>query len=120
MFGRAARLFAGGVPESLSSYSTLSTSYEVIIGGGGIMGCSSAFFLAQRMRPSSICIVEKDPKVRQCGVCTCTYVVCVRVWCVRVRGVCTCTWCVVRVRMWCVWCVRVCGVCTCVEDDYCS
>ena len=35
----------------------------MVIGGGGIMGCSSALFLAQRVQPSSICIVERDPKV---------------------------------------------------------
>ena len=37
---------------------------DVVVAGGGIMGCSSAFFLAQRVPPSSICIVERDPTVR--------------------------------------------------------
>lgn len=37
--------------------------YDVIIAGGGVMGCSSAYFLAQRMPPSSICVVERDPTV---------------------------------------------------------
>ncbi len=27
------------------------------------MGCSSAYFLAQRIPPSSICILERDPTV---------------------------------------------------------
>ena len=38
-------------------------TYSVLIAGGGIMGCSSAFFLAQRIPPSSICVVERDSKV---------------------------------------------------------
>ena len=40
-----------------------STSYDVVIAGGGVMGCSSAYFLAKRMPGSSICIVERDPNV---------------------------------------------------------
>ena len=47
-----------------AGYSTSSPHYEVVIGGGGIMGCSTAFFLAQRIPPSSICIIERDPEVR--------------------------------------------------------
>lgn len=38
-------------------------TYSVVIAGGGIMGCSSAYFLAQRIPPSSICVVERDSKV---------------------------------------------------------
>ena len=37
--------------------------YDVVIAGGGIMGCSSAYFLAQRIPGSSICVIERDPKV---------------------------------------------------------
>ena len=37
--------------------------YDVVIAGGGIMGCSSAYFLASRIPPSSICVVERDTKV---------------------------------------------------------
>ena len=38
-------------------------NYEVIIVGGGIMGLSCAYFLARRINPSSICIIERDLKV---------------------------------------------------------
>ena len=38
-------------------------NYEVIIIGGGLMGLSSAYFLARRINPSSICVVERDSKV---------------------------------------------------------
>ena len=31
--------------------------------GGGIMGCASAFFLAKRMPPEQITVIERDPKV---------------------------------------------------------
>ena len=37
--------------------------YDVVVAGGGIMGCSSAYFLAQRIPGSSICVIERDPKV---------------------------------------------------------
>ena len=53
----------------LSSYPSLWRQYEVVIGGGGIMGCSSAYFLASsvsggaRLPPSAICVVERDTKV---------------------------------------------------------
>lgn len=32
----------------------------MIIGGGGVMGCSSAYFLSQRISPNKICIIERD------------------------------------------------------------
>ena len=39
--------------------------YDVAIVGGGIMGSSSAYFLANRMRPEmgKICVIERDPTV---------------------------------------------------------
>ncbi len=38
-------------------------NYDVIIAGGGVMGLSSAYFLARRINPSSICVIERDLKV---------------------------------------------------------
>ena len=38
-------------------------SYDVVILGGGLMGLTSAFFLAKRINPSSICVIERDLKV---------------------------------------------------------
>ena len=48
------------------STSTINRSddYDVVIAGGGIMGCASAYFLAKRILPSSICVLERDSKVR--------------------------------------------------------
>ena len=39
--------------------------YDVAIIGGGIMGSSSAYFLANRMssRINNICVIERDPTV---------------------------------------------------------
>ena len=48
----------------MSSYPSLWRQYDVVIGGGGIMGCSSAYFLASRLPPSAICVVERDTKVK--------------------------------------------------------
>jgi len=41
--------------------------YDVVIVGGGIMGSSSAYFLANRMAPEMgrICVIEQDPMVRE-------------------------------------------------------
>lgn len=41
--------------------------YDVVIVGGGIMGSSSAYFLANRMAPEMgrICVIEQDPTVRE-------------------------------------------------------
>lgn len=54
----------------MSAYASLpglgsrnSSSYEVVIAGGGIMGCASAYFLAKRMPPQRILVVERDPMV---------------------------------------------------------
>ena len=46
-----------------SSVSELRNGYDVVIAGGGIMGCASAFFLAKRMPPEQITVIERDPKV---------------------------------------------------------
>ena len=42
-------------------------TYDVAIIGGGIMGSSSAYFLANRMssRINNICVIERDPTVSQ-------------------------------------------------------
>ena len=38
--------------------------YHVVLGGGGIMGCSSGYFLTQHgIPPHEVCIVERDPTV---------------------------------------------------------
>ena len=39
--------------------------YDVVIVGGGIMGSSSAYFLANRMprEMGKICVIERDPTV---------------------------------------------------------
>lgn len=34
-----------------------------MLGGGGIIGCASAFFLASRIPAERICVVERDPSV---------------------------------------------------------
>ena len=34
--------------------------YDVIMAGGGIMGCCAAYFLAQRVPPTSLCVIERD------------------------------------------------------------
>ena len=54
-----ARLCRRGSSQAGSGRKT----YDVVIAGGGIMGSSSAYFLAQRIPPSSICVVERDSKV---------------------------------------------------------
>lgn len=38
-------------------------SYDVLIAGGGLMGLSVAYFLARRIAPSSVCVVERDLQV---------------------------------------------------------
>ena len=51
----------------LRRYSSVSKShkrnYDVILVGGGVMGLSSAYFLAKKIDPSSICVVERDRNV---------------------------------------------------------
>ncbi|KAJ7360338.1 hypothetical protein OS493_016970 [Desmophyllum pertusum] len=48
---------------SKSDGSTEQKSYDVAIVGGGVMGSSSAYFLANRMPPGTgkICVIERDP-----------------------------------------------------------
>lgn len=38
--------------------------YDVVMAGGGIMGCASAYFLAKRINPDRICVVERDPSYK--------------------------------------------------------
>lgn len=60
----------GRIVEScLRVYSSVShnqtgSKFDIVIGGGGIMGCSSSYFLAKKVSPSSICIIERDIEVR--------------------------------------------------------
>ena len=51
------------VSSSFGGIRCLSTRYHVICAGGGIMGCTSAYFLAQSIPPHQICIIERDPTV---------------------------------------------------------
>ena len=37
--------------------------YDVVIAGGGLMGCSSAYHLMSHDPSLRVCIVEKDPTV---------------------------------------------------------
>ena len=41
----------------------LRQNYDAIIVGAGAMGLSCAYFLARRMNPSSICVIDRDLKV---------------------------------------------------------
>jgi FAD-dependent oxidoreductase domain-containing protein 1 len=53
-----------GCPSSKAlgvSAKRFGSRYHVILGGGGIMGCTSAYFLTKRFSPSEICIIERDP-----------------------------------------------------------
>ena len=63
MFCKVCLRFCRGFSSSPAGKKACGGGYDVIIAGGGIMGCSSAFFLAQRVSPSSICIIERDPTV---------------------------------------------------------
>jgi len=42
---------------------TSSRDYDVIIAGGGLMGCSTAYHLMSHDPSLRVCIVEKDPTV---------------------------------------------------------
>lgn len=57
------------LPFSISKYSRhVSTclppkEVDVLIAGGGIMGLTTAYFLAKRIDPNRICIIERDNQV---------------------------------------------------------
>ena len=40
--------------------------YDVVIGGGGVMGSSAAFFLKSRDPLLKVAVVERDPTVSKC------------------------------------------------------
>lgn len=63
MFCRLGLRFCRGFSSLSASEKAGSGGYDVVIAGGGIMGCSSAYFLALRVPPSSICVIERDPTV---------------------------------------------------------
>ena len=42
--------------------------YDIVIIGGGVMGCSTAYWLAQRIyKGHKIAVIERDPTVRISG-----------------------------------------------------
>lgn len=41
-------------------------TYDAVIIGAGVMGLSCAYFLAKRINPDSVCVVERDLKVSKC------------------------------------------------------
>lgn len=50
--------------RGVRALSTDTTSYDVVIMGGGVIGSSVAHFLSRRMPGSAICVVERDSTVR--------------------------------------------------------
>jgi len=50
------------------------SKHDVVIVGGGVMGWSSAFFLARRIPGDSICVIERDTKVICCCILLCVCV----------------------------------------------
>ena len=47
----------------VTSWPAVRGSYDVVLGGGGIIGCASAYFLAKRIPAERICVIERDPSV---------------------------------------------------------
>ena len=47
----------------VTSLAALRGSYDVVVGGAGIIGCASAYFLAKRIPAERICLIERDPSV---------------------------------------------------------
>ena len=64
-FTRLLSLASMNLKASKTRDSIKQNVYDVTIVGGGIMGSSSAYFLANRMRPEmeKICVIERDPTV---------------------------------------------------------
>lgn len=60
-------LFTSNPKSSKNRGSTAPKTNDVVIVGGGVMGSSSAYFLANRMVPEMgrICVIERDPTVRE-------------------------------------------------------
>jgi FAD-dependent oxidoreductase domain-containing protein 1 len=48
-------------PRLLATKHPLHHRYDVVVIGGGIMGCSTAYFLKARAPGADICIIEPDP-----------------------------------------------------------
>ena len=47
----------------VTSWPAVRRYYDVVLGGGGIIGCASAYFLARRIPAERICVIERDPRV---------------------------------------------------------
>ena len=68
----------------MSSCPSLLRQYDIVIGGGGIMGCSSAYFLASRLSPSAMCVVERDTKVKTIIMKFCTQFWHIKCYCTKI------------------------------------
>lgn len=58
-FSLSKRLFSSVAPAQ-QNHSNNAKQYDVIMAGGGIVGCCAAYFLAQRVPPTSLCVIERD------------------------------------------------------------